>query len=85
MPAQTPATDARILQFREWIANAEHQGATRPQMQLHLSHRDLSGLKRSPGVRTEEISFLEGVMWFLGVEVLTATTSPSRLAMRPPA
>lgn len=83
MHAHTSATDGRILQFREWIASAERDGAARSQMQLHLSHRDLSGLKRSPGVQTEEISFLEGVMRFLGVEVLAATASPSKLSLRP--
>ncbi|MGH1561031.1 hypothetical protein ACRAWD_31615 [Caulobacter segnis] len=35
-----------------------------------------------PGVQTEEISFLEGVMRFLGVEVLAAMASPSKLSLR---
>jgi hypothetical protein len=75
MYAHTPATDARVVQIREWIASAEGRGVSRFDMLLHLSNRDLSGLKRSSGVRTDEISFVDGVMRFLGVEVVAAADS----------
>jgi hypothetical protein len=84
MHIATPATDARIDQLRAWIASADVEGVPRSDMQLHLSNRDLSGLKRSPSVQTEEISFLNGVMRFLGVEVVGANTSASRLDRRLP-
>lgn len=83
MPPHTPATDARIDQVRNWIARADREGLLRADMQLHLSHRDLSGLKRSPAVATDEISFLNGVMRFLDIEVVDAAASASRLARRP--
>ena len=82
MRPQTPVTDARIDQIRKWIATADREGLLRADLQLHLSHRDLSGLKRSPGVGIDEISFLNGVMRFLGIEVVDAAASPSRLDRR---
>jgi hypothetical protein len=83
MPPQTPVTDARIDELREWIASAEARGLPRSDMQLHLSNRDLSGLKRSPRVRMDEINFVDGVMRFLGVEVVAGVVSVSRLDRRP--
>jgi hypothetical protein len=82
MRPHTPATDARVDQVRQWIAHADCEGLLRADLQLHLSHRDLSGLKRSPSVSTDEISFLNGVMRFLGVEVVDAAASASRLDQR---
>lgn len=84
MPVPTPAIEARILQIRDWIASADRQGVARSDMQLHLSDRDRSGLTRSARVRVEEISFTDGVMRFLGVEVAAATAAASSLATRAP-
>jgi hypothetical protein len=78
----TPATDARVDQVRQWIADADGQGLLRADLQLYLSHRDLSGLKRSPSVRIDEISFSDGMMRFLGVEVVDSASSASRLGPR---
>ena len=75
MHARPITIDARILQIRGWIASAEGRGVPRADMLLHLSNRDISGLKRSSDVRTDEISFLDGVMRFLGVEVVAAAAS----------
>jgi hypothetical protein len=85
MTSKTPAMAVRIVQLREWIAQADLDGLPRSDMQLHLSHRDLSGLKRSPDVQMEEITFFSGVMRFLGVEVVAAATSASTLDRRLPA
>lgn len=82
MPA---TTDVRITQLRDWIASAEREGVAREDLQLRLSHRDLAGLKRSPGVSMEEITFDGGVMRFLGVEVVAAATAASSIERRVPA
>ncbi|MET0338284.1 MAG: hypothetical protein ABW063_11070 [Caulobacter sp.] len=83
MSPSTPVADARITQVREWIARADREGLVRDDLQLHLSHRDLSILKRSPSVATEEISFADGVMRFLGVAVSNTAATESRLGRRP--
>lgn len=89
MPAATPATDARILKMRAWIAAADARGTPRSEMQLQLSGSDISGLKRSSRVRTDEITFVQGVMRFLDVEVVPAATSslatPAPTSAEPPA
>ena len=51
-------------------------------MQLHLSHRDLSGLKRSRDVGVDEIRFVDGITTFLGVEIAEAAVSASSLKRR---
>ena len=82
MTLATPATDARIRQIRQWIATAEGAGVLRSDMELHLSHRDLSGLKRNAGVRVDEISFCEGTMSFMGVSIASESAANSRLDKR---
>lgn len=74
-------TDARITEMRKWIANADATGATRAEMLLQLSQRDIAGLKRSPAVAVHEITFVDGLMRFLDIEVVPST-SESRLTMR---
>lgn len=71
-----------ITQIRQWITSADGRGVPRSEMQLHLSQRDISGLKRSSEVRTDEISFADGVMRFLGVEVEAAAATGSSLGRR---
>jgi hypothetical protein len=82
MSAQHAPTDRRILEIRKWIDAADARGDQRSDLELHLSHRDACGLKRSPAVRTDEISFLDGVMRFLGVQVVAAGASTSTLERR---
>ena len=82
MPPRSRASDARIDEFRKWIAKAEVEGVPRSDMQLRLSNRDLSDLKLNPGVRTDEISFEAGVMRFLGVEAVAADSHISSLDRR---
>lgn len=81
-PTMTAKSDVRITQLRDWIASAEREGVQRSDMQLHLSHRDLAGLKRSKCVSMEEITFFSGVMRFLGVEVIAAATATSSIGRR---
>lgn len=83
MHARPLTTDARILEMRKWIASAESRGVARGDMILHLSNRDVSGLKRSSDVGTHEITFADGLMRFLGVEVVAANASESSLGQRP--
>lgn len=55
--------------FRRAIETAEADGLTRTQMVLHLTHRDVHGLKRDPGIPLADISFADGVMHFIGVRI----------------
>ena len=82
MPPPSQPADVCIAEFRRWIAKANVEGVPRSDMQLRLSHRDLSNLKRNSGVRLDEISFDAGVMRFLGVEIVTAGSSVSSLDRR---
>lgn len=72
MTARQFTTASRILEIRKWIAKADERGVPRSDMVLHLSNGDMSGLRRSPDVLTAEISFADGVMRFLDIEVVAA-------------
>lgn len=85
MPIQPATTAARVSQIRQWIAASDRDGTAHSDVELRLSHRDLSGLKRSPDVMVDEISFANGVTTFLGVEISEVAVSSSSLARRVPA
>lgn len=85
MTARQFTTASRILEIRKWIAKADERGQPRADMVLHLSNGDISGLRRSADVQTDEISFAGGVMRFLGIEVVAAPVgTPSSLEDRTP-
>jgi len=65
--------------FREQIEKAEAAGAARKKMRLHLTHADASLLKRDREVALADISFAEGVMRYLGVQVQEGGVTVSEL------
>lgn len=72
MNARPPTTADRIVEIRKWISKADAAGTPRSGLVLHLSNRDISGLRRSSDVATDEIRFADGVMHFLDIEVAEA-------------
>lgn len=56
--------------FRKEIETAEADGVDRAAMKLTLTLSDLSLLKRDPTLALSDISFSDGVMRFLKVEVV---------------
>jgi len=77
IPAET-----RIGRLRDAIARADDQGFARDDMVLHLTLSDAAVLKRHPSVAADEISFANGCMRFLGVEVIPGPSPSSTLTPR---
>ncbi|HEY1562309.1 MAG TPA: hypothetical protein VGF71_15690 [Caulobacteraceae bacterium] len=69
----------RVEVFRRAIETAEADGLARKEMVLHLTHRDVHGLKRDPGIPLEDISFADGVMHYIGVRIVQGGSSASFL------
>jgi len=67
------------LRFRTQIEKAEADGLDRPEMKLRLTHADVSKLKRDPELAVADISFADGVMRFLGVQVEVGGVTESEL------
>jgi hypothetical protein len=74
-----PSGAERVKQMRDWIAAAERGGAEKSELLLRLTHRDAATLKRHPSVQSEEISFADGGMLFLGVKVAEVAAADSAL------
>lgn len=72
-----PRRPAEIL--REAIEKAVAEGADRKDMMLRLTLSDASDLKRDRTLAVSDISFTEGVMRFLGVEVTPGGVTASIL------
>lgn len=68
--AKPPVRGPRVDVFRRAIETAEADGLARTDMVLHLTHRDVHGLKRDPEIPVADISFAGGVMHFIGVRVI---------------
>ena len=77
IPAET-----RIRNLRDAIARSDDQGFARDDMVLHLTLSDAAVLKRHPSVAAEEISFANGCMRFLGIEVVPGGVQASTLTPR---
>ena len=69
----------RIPDFRAAIAQALEEGANIDSLVLRLTLRDEAELKRNPSVGTDEISFRDGKMRFLGVTVVSGGIAESTL------
>lgn len=65
--------------FRGEIEKAEATGVGREDMTLRLTFSDMSRLRRDPTVAVADISFVGGVMRFLGVKVLEGGVAESVL------
>lgn len=63
------AQKSRPDEFRTAIEKAEADGASRADMVLRLTLRDVADLKRDRSVAVEDISFVGGVMRYIGVRV----------------
>jgi hypothetical protein len=67
------------LRFRSEIEKAETAGVLREDMTLHLTLRDVAGLKRDRDLPVTDISFVGGVMRYLGVAIVQGDVSESAL------
>jgi len=65
--------------FRAAIDKAVAEGAKLDDMMLNLTLSDASELKRDRTLATEDISFSDGVMRFLGVKVTPGGVTSSSL------
>ena len=79
MSGRAEISRRRIQKLRDLIAAAEREGAKPADLLLHLTLGDASEIKRDRSVATDEISFRDGEMRFVGVKVLEGGVSVSRL------
>jgi hypothetical protein len=68
-PAPPPRRAPAAIHFRSQIEKAEAEGLSRDDMLLHLTLSDASALRRDRNLALTDISFVGGVMRFLGVKV----------------
>ena len=79
-PRQRPGIQkSRPDEFRNAIEKAEADGASRSDMVLRLTLRDVADLKRDRTVAVEDISFAGGVMRYIGVRVAPGGVAVSTL------
>lgn len=76
---QPQTSRAGVEALRSAIAKAVDEGAALDTLVLRLSRRNESNLRRDSSVAEEEISFVGGVMRFLGVRVENAPDGLSTL------
>jgi len=67
------------LRFRAEIEKAEADGVSRGDMSLHLTLGDATELKRDRTLPISDISFADGTMRYLGVEIVQGGVSASVL------
>jgi hypothetical protein len=78
----SPPTEAdRIQRMRDWVIDAERQGAQKSDLLLRLTHRDVATIKRHPSVRSNEVAFEPEGMRFLGVRVAEGGVAVSLLEL----
>jgi hypothetical protein len=68
-------------QFRGEIEKAEANGVSRDSMTLKLNLSDVSQLKRDRTIAVSDISFVDGVMRYLGVKVIQGGVDASVLSL----
>ena len=73
------AQKSRPDAFRQAIEKAEADGASRDDMVLRLTLRDAADLKRDRTVPVADISFVGGVMRYIGVKVTPGGVAVSGL------
>jgi hypothetical protein len=83
LPPRPSNTNSRLRRsadlFRADIEKALADGAKLNKMVLRLTLSDASEIKRDRTLKTEDISFKDGVMRFLGVKVEQGGVTTSRL------
>jgi uncharacterized protein GlcG (DUF336 family) len=80
--ARPSVQKSRPEEFRQAIEKAEAEGAARDDMVLRLTLRDAADLKRDRSVPVEDISFVGGVMRYIGVQVTPGGVGVSGLQTR---
>lgn len=65
--------------FRSQIEAAEGEGVAREDMTLRLTLTDVSQLKRDTSLAVSDISYANGVMRFLNVQVTQGNVTESKL------
>jgi hypothetical protein len=80
--ARPSVQKSRPEEFRQLIEKAEAEGAARADLVLRLTLRDAADLKRDRSVSVEDISFVGGVMRYIGVEVSPGGVAVSALQSR---
>jgi hypothetical protein len=78
-PVKRSGRNSPVERFRAEIEQAVADGAAREDMTLRLTLGDASKLKRDPTVAVSEISFAEGRMRFLGVDIQEVSVAESEL------
>ena len=79
MPPQPARRKPPGPHFRTAIESAEAEGVARDDMTLRLTLSDVSALKRDRSLALEDISFVGGVMRYLGVKVESGGVPESTL------
>lgn len=77
-PKPVPQPKSPVINnLRQAVAEAEAAGGDRRSMILHLTAGDAALIKRSRDVAADEVRFVDGVMYFLGIraEIGGVTTS----------
>lgn len=68
-PPPSPARVSAAKRLRHAIEAADAEGIQRKDMVLRLTLSDVAHLKRDASLALEDISFRDGVMRFLGVQI----------------
>lgn len=76
---KSPKRASAALYLRAEIEKAEAAGVSREDMSLHLTLNDVNQLKRDRSLPVSDISFADGTMRYLGVEVVQGGVSVSVL------
>lgn len=79
-PNPNTRREATAIHLRGEIEKAEAQGVSREDMTLQLTLNDVNHLKRDRSLPVADISFVDGVMRFLGVKVLPGGVAASVLS-----
>ncbi len=80
-PPHVPTESGPGVRFRREIAAAVEGGASPSELVLKLTLMDSSKLKRDPQIAMDEISFGDGGMRYLGVQVKQGGVASSQLSL----
>ena len=81
-PTPVPSESGPGVRFRREISAAVEGGASPDELLLKLTLMDASKLKRDPQIAMDEISFSDGQMRYLGVQVKQGGVASSQLGLR---
>ncbi len=78
-PPATARNVSTAIGLRREIEKAEADGVSKDDMTLELTLQDVSNLKRDRNLAVTDISFVGGVMSFLGVKIVSGGVGTSAL------